>query len=86
LVTVDGIAVSVIFVGLAIAVELLGEVGDPAGDCLLCLLEALLNVLADLGEVVCAELVSQSWKKQYDRNEVAIPSKKLYSRSGSLGL
>jgi|TARA_R110002003_G_scaffold814_5_gene21558 hypothetical protein len=44
---VNGVAVPVVLVGLA--VELLGEVADPAGDRLLRLLEALLEGLADLG-------------------------------------
>jgi hypothetical protein len=51
------VAVSVVLVRLAVTVKLLGEVGDPACDCLLRLLEALLNVLADLRQVVCSELV-----------------------------
>lgn len=46
-----GVAVPIVF--FHFAVELLGEVADPFGDCLLRLLETLLNVLADLGEVVC---------------------------------
>lgn len=37
-----------------LAVELFGEVADPFGYCLLCLLEALLDVLANLREVVCS--------------------------------
>ena len=45
--------VAVLIVVLRFAVELLLEAGDPLVDCLLCLLEALLDVLTDLWEVVC---------------------------------
>lgn len=40
----------IVVVGLA--VKLFLEAGDPLVDCLLCLLKALLDVLADLGEVI----------------------------------
>jgi len=50
-----GIAVLVVVIGLA--VQLLGEVCDPARDRLLRLLEALLDILADLGQVVVEEAV-----------------------------
>ena len=80
LIMVDGISVSVVLVGLAVTVKLLGEVGDPARDRLLRLLEALLDVFADLGEVIYATLALP------DNVLVAgVPSKKLCSRSGSLG-
>ena len=48
------VSISIVFVGLAI--KLLGKVRNPLVDGLLRLLEALLNVLADLGEVVCEKL------------------------------
>jgi hypothetical protein len=51
------IAVLVVLVNLS-AVQLLGEVVDPAGNRLLRLLEALLNVLADLGKLVCVMLAT----------------------------
>ena len=44
------VAVLIVLVGLA--VELLLEAGDPLVDCLLCFLETLLDVLADLREVI----------------------------------
>lgn len=48
----DWVTVAVVLVGLGVAVELLGEVGDPARDLLLRLLEALLDVLANLGQLI----------------------------------
>lgn len=67
LVAMDRVAISIVLVGLAVAIQLLREVGDPARDRLLSLLEALLNVLADLGQVVCfqsAKLCSQYEKER----------------------
>jgi hypothetical protein len=49
------VAVLVVLVDLS-AVQLLGEVVNPAGNRLLRLLEALLDVLADLGKLVYAML------------------------------
>lgn len=46
--------VAVLVVLVDFAIELLGEVADPLGHRLLCLLEALLDVLADLWEVICS--------------------------------
>lgn len=78
---VDWVAITVVVVGLGVAVELLGKVGDPAGDLLLRLLEALLDVLTDLGQIVYA--VSELY---LGHETSCIPSKKLCSRSGSPGL
>jgi hypothetical protein len=44
--------VPILIVVVRLAVEFLLEAGDPLVDCLLCLLEALFDVLADLGKVV----------------------------------
>ena len=52
LVAMDGVAISIVLVWLAVAVQLLGEIGNPACDRLLRLLEALLDVLTDFGQVV----------------------------------
>jgi hypothetical protein len=52
LLVVDWVAVAVVLVGLAIAVKLLGKVGNPARNCFLCLLETLLNVLANLWKII----------------------------------
>jgi hypothetical protein len=67
LVAVDRVAISIVLVWLAVAVQLLGEVGDPARDRLLRLLEALLNVLADFGQVIwiqSAKLCSQQERER----------------------
>lgn len=44
--------VTVLIIVLRLAVKLLLKAGDPLVDCLLCLLESLLDVLADLGKIV----------------------------------
>jgi hypothetical protein len=45
--------IAVLIVVLRFAIELLLKAGDPLVDRLLCLLEALLDVLTDFWEVVC---------------------------------
>jgi hypothetical protein len=64
---VDWVAVAIVLVGLAIAVELLGEVGNPARNCLLCLLETLLNVLANLWKVIYNILATFTTSMEYQR-------------------
>lgn len=45
--------IAVLVVVVRLTVQLLLEASDPLVDCLLCLLEALLDVFADFGKVVC---------------------------------
>lgn len=44
--------VTILVVVFGFTIKLLLEASDPLVDCLLCLLEALLNVLADLRKVI----------------------------------
>jgi hypothetical protein len=53
-----GYRVAVLVVFVRFTVKLLLKASDPFVDCLLCLLEALLDVLADLREVIYLLLMS----------------------------